>query len=69
MPCKNAARQNNVLYILSGRSIFDVKEREFIHNTFILSNFNFCSLVWYYCDKSSTKEIEKAQERALRDFF
>ncbi len=62
--CKNAARQINVLYRFRG--IFDIKEREIIHNTFILSNFNYCPLVWHFCDKSSTKKIEKAQERALR---
>ncbi len=62
--CKNAARQINVLYGFSG--IFDIKEREIIHNTFILANFNYCSLVWYFFDKSSTRKIEKTQERALR---
>ncbi len=61
--CKNAARQINVLYRFSG--IFDIKEREVIHNTFILSNFNYCRLVWHFCDKSSKRKIEKTQERAL----
>ncbi len=40
--CQNAARQTNVLYRFSG--IFDIKEREVIHNTFILANFNYCPL-------------------------
>ncbi len=46
--------------------MFDIKEREIIHNTFILTNFNYCPLVWHFCDKSSTWKIEKTQGRALR---
>ncbi len=41
--CKNAAGQLNVLYRFKG--IFDLKEREKIYNTFILSNCNYCSIV------------------------
>ncbi len=35
-------------------------------NTFILANFNYGPLVWHFYDKSSTRKIEKTQERALR---
>ncbi len=62
--CKKAARQINILYRFSG--IFDINEREVIRNTFILANFNYCPLVWHFCVKSSTRKIEKTQERALR---
>ncbi len=62
--CKTAARQINVLDRSSG--IFDLKEREVIHHKFILAKFNYCPLVWHFCDKSSTKKMEKAQERAHR---
>ncbi len=57
-------QQINVLYKFSG--IFNIKEREVIHNTFILSNFNYRPHVRYFCDKSSTRKMEKTQERALR---
>ncbi len=63
---KNALRQINVLYRFSG--IFDITAREIIHNTLILAKFNYCPLVWHFCDKSSTRKIEKTQERALRCF-
>ncbi len=36
--CKNANRQINVLYRF--RNVFNIEEREVIHNTFILANFN-----------------------------
>ncbi len=39
---ENAARRINVLYRFSG--IFDINEREVIHNNLILTNFNYCLL-------------------------
>ncbi len=43
--CKKAFRQINVLYRF--RSVFNIAEREVIHNTFILANFNYCPPVWH----------------------
>ncbi len=60
---KYAARQLNILYRFKG--IFDLTEREKIYNTFMLSNFNYCLIVWHLCRKVNTKKIEKIQERAL----
>ena len=65
--CKKAAKQLNVMYRFKG--IFDSKEKEVIYNTFILSNFNYCPIVWHFCGKGSTKKIEAIQERALRFMF
>ncbi len=42
---------------------------EVIHNTFILSNFNYCPIVWHFCDKTSICKMEKTQERALPFLF
>ncbi len=62
--CKMAARQINIMYWFKG--IFDLEERERIYNTFILSNFNYCPIIWHFCEKVSSTKIEKIQERALR---
>ncbi len=62
--CKKAARQINVMYRFKG--IFDLKERERIYNTFILSNFNCCPIIWHFCGNVTSKKIEKILERALR---
>ena len=62
--CKNAASQLNVLKRLS-RSMGHM-ERKFIMQAFILSNFNYCALIWHFCSKSNTAKIEKIHERALR---
>jgi hypothetical protein len=65
--CKNAARQLNVIYRF--KCIFDLKEKEKIYNTFIISKFNYCPIIWHFCGKACTKKIEKIQERALRFMF
>ncbi len=47
---RNANRQSNLLYRF--RYIFNIEERKLIHNTFILVNFNYCPIVWHFCDKA-----------------
>ena len=37
-----------------------------IFNSFILSNFNYCPLVWHHCSIENSKKMEKLQERGLR---
>ncbi len=53
---KNTARQINIMHRFKG--IFDLKEREIIYNKFILAHFNYCTMVWHFCGKASTKKIE-----------
>ena len=42
------------------------KEKEVLLNSFVLSNFISCPLVWDFCSSKSLKKIEKIQERVLR---
>ena len=65
--CRSASRQINVLHRFTG--IFGFKQRESIHNTFILSNFNYCPIVWHFCSKASSRKMERIQERALRFLY
>ena len=37
-----------------------------LYRCFILSNFNYCPLVWHFCGIEDTKKMERIQERALR---
>ncbi len=62
--CKRAAWQLNVLYRFRG--IFDITQKEIMYNTFILSNFNYCPIIWHFCGKTASKKVENIQERALR---
>ncbi len=65
--CMKASRQVNAL--IRVRRYLDVKDRYRIYESFILSNFNFCPLVWHICGMSATKKIDKIQKRALRFVF
>ncbi len=40
-----------------------------MYNTFILSNFNYCPIIWHFCGKTASKNVENIQERALRFMF
>ena len=37
-----------------------------ICNVVILSNFNYCPLIWLFCNKGANKKIDRAHKRALR---
>ena len=65
--CKKAARQLNVLRRLSYMLVKDT--RMIIYKSFILSNFNFCPLIWHFCGVVNSRKMEKIQERALRFVF
>ena len=40
--------------------------RKATYNSFIVSNFNYCTLVWYFTSRESINKMQKIQERALR---
>ena len=62
--CKKASKQLAVVKRLGG--FLTRHGKLVIYNSFIASNFSYCSLVWHFCSTSSTKKLEKVQERALR---
>ena len=37
--------------------------------TFVLSQFNYCPLVWHFCKPGDTHKIEKIHERAIRFIY
>ena len=39
--------------------------RKAIYNSFIVSNFKYCPLVWYFTSRESINKMQKIQERAL----
>ena len=62
--CRKAASQINALKRLS--SFVVMTEKTITMKSFILSNFNYCPLVWHFCSKRDTDKVEKIQKRALR---
>lgn len=67
MVCKRASRQANALGRIAKH--LTIEGRKAIYHAFIMSNFNFCPLVWHFCSKMNTKKLEKVNYRALRFVF
>ena len=62
--CAQAARQLNSLHRIS--KFLKPKTRMLVFNCFILSNINYCPLIWRTCKVTNTHKMEKNQERGLR---
>ena len=62
--CNKAGRQLNVLQRIKGS--LDYASRVSISKSFIMSNFNYCPVVWIFTSKSSLSKLEDIQKRALR---
>ena len=60
--CKKARNQLKAIGRIQKCMSFKKKVRL---NSLVLSNFNYCPLVWHFCFSKSLKKIEKIQERAL----
>ena len=55
--CKKASRQLNVLKHI-GKHLTKLG-RLTIYFTFIMSNFNYCPIVWHFCGETNTRKLEK----------
>ena len=62
--CKKAAKQLNALKRIG--HLLDQSSRLSIFRAYIMSNFNYCPLVWHFCSKKNLSKLERIQERALR---
>ena len=65
--CKKAARQLNALARISRH--LKINSRRAIYKSFIMSNFNYCPLVWHFCGQVNNQKLEQIQGRALRILF
>ena len=62
--CIKAGQQLNILQRL--KKVLDYKSRMVIYKSFIMSNFNYCPIVWIFTCKKSLDRIEDIKKRALR---
>ena len=62
--CTKANRQLKVMNRFKNQ--LGDKEKRAMFNSFVLSTFNFCPVVWMFCGITAIKKIERVQERALR---
>ena len=63
--CRKAASQLSALKRLRP-FIENEKTRRILVQAFVLSNFNYCPLVWYFTTANQLQKVEKIQQRALR---
>ena len=62
--CKQAGRKLNALARIS--HYLGEHKRKLLMNAFITSQFNYCPIVWMFCQRKSNKLINRIHERALR---
>ena len=48
------------------RRRLNLSQAKILYNPFILSQFNYCCLVWMFCSKTLQNKINQIQKRALR---
>ena len=62
--CKHAI---NKLYALARLSPYlDEQKRKILMKSFVISQFNYCPIIWMYCQRKSNNLINRIHERALR---
>ena len=62
--CRSATNQLHALIRL--RHFLGIEERKAAIQSYVLSNFNYCSLVWMLSSVKSLNKIENLQKRAIR---
>ena len=56
--CTKAGRKMNVLSRLS--HVLDYQTKMLLFNAFIISQFNFCPVVWHYCNRGDMVKWKKS---------
>ena len=62
--CKKANQKLNALFRVS--NYMTSEQLILLVNSFIKSHFNYCPLIWMFCNRTSMNKINKIQERTLR---
>ncbi len=65
--CQKAGQQTGAIMRLS--TIIGMEVKLSIYQAFILSNFNYCPVVWMLCGQCNVKKMEHIQLKALRFVF
>ena len=64
MVCNNANRRVSALMRL--RNTLSVEQKLVLLNSYVMSQFNYCSSVWMFHGKVANERIKRVHERALR---
>ena len=61
--CSKANSKIRALYRL--RTYLDSTQKLMLYNSFIMSNFYHCPVLWMFCGKTTNDEVNSVQQRAL----
>ena len=50
-------------------NFLNVQQAQFIYNAEILSNFNYCPLIWMFCNESANKQIDRTHKPAFQILY
>ena len=62
--CKQAGNKLNAIARIA--NYLDENKRKILMNSFVTSQFNYCPIIWMYCQRQSNNLINKIHEMALR---
>ena len=65
--CLNA--NNKISAFSRVSSYLNEKQSLLLYNSFIMSQFNYCPLIWMFCEKVANNELNHTHKRALRILF
>ena len=65
--CKNASKKASALMRL--RNDLSTSQKLLLYNSFLISNFGYCPLVWMFCGKTANNNIDRVQKRALQAVY
>ena len=63
--CKKAGRNLKILLRMSKR-IRNIQDRYCLMESFLLSCFSYCQIVWHFCNRVLSHKMEKLYERGIR---
>ena len=62
--CLKANR--NVSALSRAAKVIDPPKCKLLYNSFVMSNFRYCPLIWMFCGRTANNEINRVHKRALR---
>jgi hypothetical protein len=65
--CRKSSRQLNVLKRMG--KYLNILGKLITYHSFILSNFNYCPVIWHFCSEANTNKMEKIQERPIQFIY
>ena len=65
--CGRANKYTSCLYRI--RKILNIDQVKLLYQAYIKSVFNYCPLIWMFCDKTSYRKIERVQKRSLTALY